>query len=336
VTKADGKSGAAKKSSSKRRGSKPSAPSRLVAEKTMLDVHKVLEARNFETPEALNAFLETLLGPGLAKALGDLPPISPQEEAREQAQELAFAAMEAPSRARALMLARRALAKDPDCVDALVIVTAATSRSGEDAIAGLEKAVAAGERSLGAEYFEENKGDFWSLIETRPYMRARSDLADMLLNAGRASEAIGHFETLLDLNPNDNQGIRDILLACYLAGDQLDGARRLLLTYKDDASAVFAWARMLERLLSEDFERAAKLLQQARRNNRFVELYFTAQKGPPLEMPGSYSPGSEEEAQLCAETLSEVLVKHPKALLWLMTRILGAGETVPGLRKRRI
>jgi len=143
-------------------------------------------------------------------------------------------------------------------------------------MATLEKAVAAGERSLGAEYFEENKGHFWGLMETRPYMRARYRLADLLLDAGRASEAIGHLEALLDLNPNDNQGIREVLLGPYLAGDRLDGARRLLLTYKDDDSAVFAWGRMLEKLLSGDFDRAAKLLQQARRNNRRALLLWKA------------------------------------------------------------
>src|SRR5439155_1134639 len=84
---------------------------------------------------------------------------------------------------------------------------------------------------------EESKGHFWGMLEARPYMRARQQLADLLLDAGRVSEAIGHFEALLALNPNDNQGVRDILLGCYLAGDDLDGARRLLRVYDEDAGA---------------------------------------------------------------------------------------------------
>jgi len=42
------------------------------------------------------------------------------------------------------------------------------------------------------------------------------ELAQLLRGAGRAEDAICHFEALLELNPNDNQGVRDILLGCYL------------------------------------------------------------------------------------------------------------------------
>src|SRR5438876_1676107 len=164
------------------------------------------EQRMENTP--MPAFLARLAGPGLKEALKKVPSLSPQQEA----QELAYRAMEAPTHKRALTLAQQARARDPDCVDALVTLAAASARSVEDLIAGLEKAVEVGERSLGAKCFEENKGHFWGMLETRPYMRARQQLADLLLDAGRVSEAIGHFEALLALNPNDNQGVRDILL----------------------------------------------------------------------------------------------------------------------------
>ncbi len=123
--------------------------------------------------------------------------------------------MEASSKRQALTLAKQALAIDPDCVDALVILAQATTRSVEKLIEGMEAAVAAGERSLGAQYFEENKGHFWGLIETRPYMRARSVLAHLLLEKEQTDKAIAHFEAMIALNSNDNQGLRYVLLGCY-------------------------------------------------------------------------------------------------------------------------
>jgi tetratricopeptide (TPR) repeat protein len=304
--------------------------SRLVTEKIMSDVHRVMQVQEFQSIEEANTFLARLAGPGLKEALKKAPTLSPQQEA----QELAYRAMEAPTRTRALPLAQKALAKDPDCVDALVTLAAASAHSVEDLIAGLEKAVEAGERSLGAQYFEENKGHFWGMLETRPYMRARQQLADLLLDAGRVCEAIGHFEALLDLNPNDNQGVRDILLGCYLAGDDLDGARRLLRVYDEEASAVFAWGRTLERILSGDFKGAEHALKYARSHNRFVELYLTGKKKLPRAMPDSYSFGSEEEALICMETMGDAWAAHPEALIWLLLPIEGVREMDPVLQKK--
>jgi len=292
-------------------------PSRLMMEKTMRDIHKLLEERKFQNVEEANAFLATLTGPGLEQALHHTAPPSPQEEA----QELAWNAMEAATARQARKLAKQALAKDPDCVDAWMALTQTDARTVEEAIAGMQKAVAAGERSLGAAFFAENKGAFWGLLETRPYMRARYELADLLLEIDRPDEAITHFEALLELNPNDNQGVRYVLLACYLAEENLEGARRLLRDYDDDGDIVFAWGRVLESFLSDELGKAAKALKQARRQNRFVELYLTGELLPPKDVPESYSLGSKEEAIYCITTLADTLAGHPPALLWLWSEL---------------
>lgn len=295
-------------------GALPSAP--LMMEQALRDIQRALQGQDFQSLEEANAFLSGLAGSDMKKSLKKAP-LSPQEEA----QELAWRAMEARTPKEAISFAQQALAKDPDCVDALVIVANAKARSPEDFIKGLQKAVAAGERSLGAQYFAENKGHFWGLIETRPYMRARHQLATMLLGAGRSREAILHFEALLDLNPNDNQGVRDMLLGCYLAVDNLDGARRLLSAYAEDVSAVFAWSRTLERFLSGDLKGAERALKRARRDNRFVELFLGGKREPPQQLPDSYALGSEEEALFCLNSIGEAWVTHVEALVWLRLRL---------------
>ncbi|MBZ5522124.1 MAG: tetratricopeptide repeat protein [Acidobacteriia bacterium] len=312
----------------------PAAPlnPRLMMEQALRDIQKVLQEHEFADMDEANAYLAKLSGGGFKNALRNTRPLSPQEEA----QEIADQAMQAPTARKGLALARQALAKDADCVDALVVLAGAASKSDEQYIAGLEKAVAAGERSLGADYFEENKGHFWGLVETRPYMRARATLAEFLFSAGRMPEAISHFEGILALNPNDNQGVRDRLLNCYLASGDLKGAQRLLRQYHEDCSAVFNWGKTMERFLAGDQKGAERALQLAQKDNRFVGLYFTGKKTPPRETPPYYSPGSEEEAQICLETLAETLIAHPKLVMWLMTSLMAEDLSEMNRRLRRM
>jgi tetratricopeptide (TPR) repeat protein len=233
--------------------------------------------------------------------------------------------MEAETEERARELAQQALAKDPDCVDALLTIANLDARSPKEAIAALEKAVEAGERSLGAQFFAENKGRFWGLIETRPYMRAKAELAALHRSEGHVRKAIGHYEALLELNPNDNQGVRDELLGCYLTCADLDGAHRLLTQYKEDAMATFAWGRVLERYLAGDRTGARRALDKARKANRFVELYLSAAKPLPESTPEMYGMGSEEEAVLCVQNLLATWVKHRDALFWLLEQLHSSG-----------
>lgn len=284
-------------------------------ERTLRNIRKTMEGKQFESLDDANAFLRTLEGKVLAQA-------HPQElSPKEQAQELAYQAMEAEDPATIRKLAQKALALDSDCVDALVTLARLTSQSMEAYIIALERAAEAGERSLGADFFQENKGHFWGLLETRPYMRARYELADLLRLTGRISEAIRHFEAMLELNPNDNQGVRDDLLGCYLEAGNLEGARRLFREYEEDSSAVFSWGRVLERYLSGNQEAAMRALKQARKDNAYVNGYFTGKKRLPPDLPASYSYGSEDEAVVCAERLLRAWWRHPQAVQWLKSRL---------------
>lgn len=302
------------------KSAKPAQPSLPFAGEAMMrDIQRVIEGKNFQSVEELNTYLAALTGSGLQEVLTDVGPLS----VREQAQELAWNAMEAQTEEQARELVRRALALDADCVDALVLAAKLDARSVKEAIALLEKAVEAGERSLGKGFFVENKGHFWGLIETRPYMRARQELAAIHRAEGHVRKAMAHFEALLGLNPNDNQGVRYELLGCYLECRELESARELMDRYKGDPFVLVAWARVLERYLSRDPAGAGRALTKARKANRFVELYLSTMKKMPEQMPETYSLGSEEEAICCVLELMPAWVKHRDALFWLLDRLCG-------------
>ena len=282
----------------------------------MRQLEKLMESSGMIAPGDMNALLTSLQAPSVLDGLSDA-----EADARHEAQELAFDAMEAESEAEARKLAKRALRKDPDCVDALVVLARIETDSPRQLIKRLQQAVAAGERSLGATFIRENKGYFWGLTETRPYMRALAQLAGLMQGVGLNVDAIKNYEKMIELNPDDNQGVRDPLLGLYLATGNLDGARRLLKDYKEDGSANIVWARVLYLFLTGDKPGAASALEIARTENRLVELYFTGQRRIPKAMPEMYSPGSEEEAVLVLDHMSFAWAEHKEAVFWLMDQL---------------
>jgi tetratricopeptide (TPR) repeat protein len=300
----------AKKSVSKK---KPSANAQVAA--AMRQLEKLMASGELIMRQDLDAMLASLEGPSATDGLSD-----EEADARDEAQQIAFDAMEAETEAEARKLAKRALHLDPDCVDALVVMNDLDARTTRAMIVGLQNAVAAGERSLGAQFIRENMGHFWMLIETRPYMRAMEQLARLLHAEGLNLDAIRVYERMLELNPNDNQGVRDPLLGAYLCVDDLEGAGKLLKKYKDDAGAGFAWGRVLERFLAGDPAGAAVALKPARQANHFVELYMTGKKPIPQELPEMYSLGSEEEATMCMEGVGLAWSLHKDAVFWLLDR----------------
>jgi len=183
----------------------------------------------------------------------------------------------------------------------------------------LKKLVETGEKNLGKKFFKNNGGHFWGVLETRPYMRARSQLALRLMETGKFEESAVEHEEMLKLNPNDNQGIRYGLMTCYLTLKRLDDARRLFENYKDDReySAIFAWAYVLERFLADDLDGAQKALSHAQKQNGHAMAYFLEHRKLPKAMPDSYGIGSREEAVIAWDIMKPAWKAHPEAQVWL-------------------
>ncbi|HUB00506.1 MAG TPA: hypothetical protein VMA34_19400 [Terracidiphilus sp.] len=315
---------AAKKAAAKKPKKKaPASPQKLVAE-LMREFEKRLGPNELIMPADVEAMLASLNGPLPTEGLSD-----EEADARDEAQQIALDAMEAETEAEARKLAKRALRLDPDCVDALVVMTDLDARTMREAIEGLQKAVAAGERSLGEKFIRENKGHFWMLLDTRPYMRALQSLGEAYRSAGVNLDAIKIYEKMLELNPNDNQGVRDPLLGLYLETGDLKGAAGVLKKYKEDASANFAWARVLERFMAGDRDGASTALKAARKSNRHVELLLTQKQALPKELPDMYAPGSAEEAVLCLSFLSGALTEHAEVSSWLFDQFAADGVLPP-------
>ncbi|MBI3029330.1 MAG: hypothetical protein HYY64_07470 [Candidatus Rokubacteria bacterium] len=288
-------------------------PDRRAMERVMLEMERVMARSEFKNIKQANrALRRRFSGP-----MDAIP--STASTPHEKAQELAYRAFEARGRRR-VQLARKALDLSADCADSYVILAERTGDL-EQARDLYAQGVAAGERALGPQIFAEEAGHFWGLITTRPYMRARFGLAQCLEALGQADEAIGHYRDLLRLNPNDNQGVRYILLPALLARGRDDQAGALLREFEDDAMALWQYGRALWTFRREDDSRAAReSLRQALRANRRVPKYLTGEEELPDDDQFSYALGSEEEAVICARALAGVWQATPGAGEWLRTQ----------------
>lgn len=281
-------------------------------ERALLEVHRRFAGREDLSAEEIRVVLQEQLdeGDAIRPSLGD----------EERAQELAFEARGARGRRR-IALARQALKLWPDCADAYVVL--ADRESEIDRARDLyESGVAAGERALGPERFRDGAGCFWGLVETRPYMRARYGLAEVLWEMGARDEAVEHFRELLRLNPNDAQGARYRLANALLILRRNDELARLLDAYPDEDSVDWSYNRALLVFIREgDSPGARSRLTAALRRNRFVPKYLLL--GEPLPpVPAMYLGMDEEaEAMSYASLAVEAWEGTPGALGWLQRRV---------------
>lgn len=293
-----------------------------VAERSSARIARLTEGRSFESLDDLNAEINRAGERGLF----DLP--SEESAGRaltaiERAQELAYDAMESMGRLR-MKRARQALAFSPDCADAWVILAESASTA-ELALERYEQGVAAGVRAIGAERFEELTGEFWGHLETRPYMRARLGLAQTLRalgrDLGRDNAALAHYRDLLRLNPNDNQGVRYVLVAALLHLNRDEDAGALLDEYGDDMQALWPYARVLWRFRTEgDTPRTRAAFAEARRINAHVAKYLIDPETLPFEQPAHFALGSKEEAAYVAGELGLAYSTTAGAMSWLRSQ----------------
>jgi tetratricopeptide (TPR) repeat protein len=235
-----------------------------------------------------------------------------------EAQELVYDSWDTADDDKAYDLLEQAVELDPTNVDGWLGLLDFEEMKEDERIEMLRRLIALGKENLGEKTFRECRGHFWGFIETRPYLRARAQLAQALMDRGRFDDAAAEYEGMLELNPGDNQGVRYEAMACYLAAGRLDDARRLFGEYEErEFCTFFAWSYVLERFLSGDLNEAAKGLRSAQRLNSHALAYFLGERKLPRTKPDSYSRGNWEEAVIAWNIMRHAWKRHPAAQDWL-------------------
>lgn len=242
----------------------------------------------------------------------------PQTDSLDRAQEIIYDAWEAADSRKRVAMARRALKLSPLCADAYVLLAQETARNLDEAANYYRQGVAAGEEALGKACFRDDVGHFWGLLETRPYMRARQGLAQTLWDMGQRDEAVEHYRDMLRLNPNDNQGIRYLLLDCLLFLGRDDEAADLIKTYDEDGSSAWSWSRaLLAFRRAGDCAESRNALSLAHSDNKHVAPLLSGEARMPRQLPDYISWGGKDEAVAYVHGAAPAWAAAPGALDWI-------------------
>jgi tetratricopeptide (TPR) repeat protein len=295
-------------------GGAPPAFDRRSMDKIMADIGRLVSEQEFESINEANALVQGLM------SRGGLPSFEPRTPL-EEAQELVYQAFEAQGQQR-VRLARQALEVCPDCTDAYVLLAEETARTDREALDLYRQGVEAGERALGPVFFEENEGHFWGLVETRPYMRARFGLAQVLWTLGDEQSAIEYAQEMLRLNPGDNQGVRYVLMLWLLETERDEDMAALLEKFPDDGTADGLFPQALFAFRQQgDSPGSRALLQLALQANVHVPDYLLGRKQSPPLNSAYVVLGSEDEAANHVLAASHLWRQTPGALEWLARRV---------------
>lgn len=281
--------------------------SRFSMERELLRLENETSNRDFETMDDIQTFLNQQVNQQSVKK-----PLSN----KEKAQDLIYDAYDSTGKKR-IELAKKALKLYPNIPDAYnILAELELNPLKEEQL--LLKAIEVGEKELGKDFIKENKGYFWGIVSTRPYMRAKFNYADFLHENERFEEAIRQYEDLLELNPNDNQGARYELFIVYVESGLFKKAEDLLKKYNETTTANGAYNLVLIELLQNGVTNKAKqLLKKAKQQNPYVLDYLLGKKDIPMYLPSHYQLGSESEAIIYADNHWTLWAGNPKLLDFL-------------------
>lgn len=261
----------------------------LENEQMLKQMSKLLAEQTFESDDEIHAFMNQIMQNDTLNQMKT-----------DDVDALFMEAINASGEKR-IDLLEKVIAKDANHIDAYTLLAEETP-SITTANALLEKALKIGRASLGEAYFQENDGEFWGLVETRPFMRAKAAYASSLAVEGRRAEAMSHLEELIRLNPRDNQGIRYDLITLYIEGEHYKEAENLMRIYKDERSAYMLFSKALIHYhLTQDPIETIDLFREANRSNPYVYDYIVIGKSVPKSLPTHYTPGEDSEAVLYAQ-----------------------------------
>ncbi len=237
------------------------------------------------------------------------------ETPAETARALCYAAIETFGRRRRL-LAQQALQHDPECVEAHVIL-GEMSPALEDQLEHYQRAVAASQDWLPGRLPRRDDVNVWTITTDANHLRARMGLAMTYDEMGQVDAAIQELQRLLQLDPEDRQLARYLLLPRLMATNRDVEAARLLKAYREP-STQWAYAQaILAFRLSGNSDAARREIRVALGRNAHVPKVLTA-VSPPVVTDG-FAVGSPEDATICIEQLLPALTATPGVVPWIVS-----------------
>ena len=183
-------------------------------EKLLKELQRFLDSNTDEAVDGttVNALAEQFL------AEYDQKSADQKDFVPETADDYLSLAEQAPSKKKHMEYLRKALELEPDNLDArLQMITCTTEHHLDEQRIALQELLGLAEQQMEeARAFREHSGQFWTAIETRPYMRVRYTYFDVLISCGMMRQAISEGQRLLELCESDNLGVRYQMMHLYV------------------------------------------------------------------------------------------------------------------------
>lgn len=214
----------------------------------------------------------------------------------DDAYELLEKAENAKSKKQAMKYAKEAYDLCPDCFDALLFQVDLEDNPLKRMALLDEGLEFEKDRLEDEEYFnKENIGHFYSIFETRPYIRGLFSKADYLVLDGKIKQARDVCKEILRLNENDNMGARYFLMAIYAFLEEEKDMLKLFEKYPEE-NLVMLFPLFILYYKQENNEKAKEFLNRINKANPdFIKFFKGTMKANEKVPDGYYSKGDSSE-----------------------------------------
>ena len=283
-----------------------------------------------ENDEAMNEILQQFTKDYKAGLADALPLTEKTAQTSEDYLELAEGAS---SKRKALKYLAKACELDDRNIDAAMQFLELDAKNEQEYKVRLKELLEKARRQMEEDGFftDECIGDFWGMIETRPFMRVYSAYLSSLMESGKLRLAVEAGRDMLRLCENDNMGIRYALMNCYAALEDVDGAEALLKQFEDDESTMFflPMSFLYYRVGQED--KAQEMLEKLMEVNRDTKKFFAAMttKRVPKSnaSPYGYRLGTMDEYLECLKERPETYIGCADFWFWAKPIVKGMKST---------
>ena len=157
----------------------------------------------------------------------------------------------------------------------------------------------------------------WLCHENRPALRLLANEALELHDYGEP-EAMSRMQQLLRLNPNDNHGLRDLVVNLHLKRGEDRDALSVIAAYPHDNMSALCFGKVLALFRLGDIDNATVALKAANKlKPQIVKFLVPERKAQPKSSAYGIQIGGDDEAWQYRDQMREVWRSVPGVMEWL-------------------
>ena len=184
-------------------------------------------------------------------------------------------AEDASAKKKKLEYLSKALELEPDNLDASRMIAELNAKRPEELLSALSTLIEKGTSLMeSGGYFRDGNGEFWGILETRPYMRLRHSYFELLVQCGMLCRAVDEAEEMLRLCEDDNLGVRYELMHLYAFQEDEDGALALQKKYDESDSTQMLLPLAVLYYKKADYELSLQYLRRLVKRNRDTKKFL--------------------------------------------------------------